>query len=78
MAWHLQNEQFNSPSDVAAALTQKGALDVSYLAYSTESCVPAFELQHPVQLTKAQVEDWLATMLPGDVWMTPVGVVTLH
>lgn len=78
MAWHLQDKQFVNPSDVATELTQQGVLNVSYLAYNSESCVPAFELQQPLQLTKSEVEAWLATMSPGDVWITPAGVVTLH
>lgn len=78
MAWQLQEKRYIDPKDVAAALTQQGQLDVAYLAYNTEDATPAFELQHPVTLDTQGVVEWLSTMTPGDVWITPRGVVTLH
>lgn len=78
MAWQLQEQRFIDPRDVAEALTQRGSLEVAYLAYNTADITPAFELQHPVELDTQRVVEWLSAMTPGDVWITPRGVVTLH
>lgn len=78
MAWHYEDKRFTRIEDVAAQLTAHGRLSVSHLAFNAESAYPGFELQQPLELSRPEVEAWLSTMSPGDVWTTPVGVVILH